>query len=790
MAQQNNIRRTFWELINNYVVEIPQIQRDYAQGRDSALDLRNRFLNRILESLKTPENNLRLDFIYGDTFTINGKKGFHPLDGQQRLTTLWLLHWYVALKAAKLKSQKEKFRQFRYMVRESSDAFLQFLCDFELTCAPKTLCKTIREQNGFYSIWQQDPTVVSILNMLDSIEDRFSAGDDFVSIWELLTNSAQCPIFFYLLPLKDIGHTDDLYIKMNARGKPLSSYENFKADLVKEIRDHNWGAKLEYSTLLDGKWTDVFWKYRLTGTSQIDEIYLAFITRYLSHVFICEGKASNGGKISEDSLKKEDPIEWRLYQEAAAERGESIYKYEYTSFDPYRSLITEEELVRLKHIFENITQIGENVRRPSWEEKNPLTFIPQYDDSEHITMLTMKQRLAFHGICCYLRIEGFDAKTFSQWMRIVWNLSENLNTESTLAGLFGALRTIDELGAHSHGIYEWFDSDGSIDNDYGRAQVFEEREKAIKIMKAGTAWEEKIKAAEKEYNGAIRFLFLDENSKVNWEHFDKKREKLAEILTKDGVTEPYQKDAVLLKALVSYCDRWTSQLESWSGHYRYVFGFDYDTWRDNILLRVDDTIKNDIQLIYASPVHHILMGDLMNPKPLLINAEGEEDQDSYHKHAYETLIYTDILNDFNGPRYYVRWYRSNLCLYPSSEGVMLTMNERDGILSTLIDSSRIELTRGNTHKSSGRTVIDGWDVWFIYKGREFTWYVDNGQSQIRIKTDEGSFDYTNLTGCGFSWNRDNFEVNAFVQKLEQAVAQLATLATNQSSESLTVSTQY
>ena len=57
MAQQNNIRRTFWELISNYVVEIPQIQRDYAQGRDSALDLRNRFLNRILESLKNPENN-------------------------------------------------------------------------------------------------------------------------------------------------------------------------------------------------------------------------------------------------------------------------------------------------------------------------------------------------------------------------------------------------------------------------------------------------------------------------------------------------------------------------------------------------------------------------------------------------------------------------------------------------------------------------------------------------------------------------------------------------------------
>ena len=76
-------------------IEIPIIQRDYAQGRtfSNVQRIRNRFLEAIYDAL-TNHKRMTLDFVYGE---IENKK-FIPLDGQQRLTTLFLLHWYAAKK--------------------------------------------------------------------------------------------------------------------------------------------------------------------------------------------------------------------------------------------------------------------------------------------------------------------------------------------------------------------------------------------------------------------------------------------------------------------------------------------------------------------------------------------------------------------------------------------------------------------------------------------------------------------------------------------------------------------
>ena len=88
-------RTIFYQLFENYEqVVIPIIQREYAQGR--AKIVRNEFLKALYDALCQPEDApelpLDLDFIYGSV--VNGS--FQPLDGQQRLTTLFLLHWYLA----------------------------------------------------------------------------------------------------------------------------------------------------------------------------------------------------------------------------------------------------------------------------------------------------------------------------------------------------------------------------------------------------------------------------------------------------------------------------------------------------------------------------------------------------------------------------------------------------------------------------------------------------------------------------------------------------------------------
>ena len=68
-------------------IEIPIIQRDYAQGRKNAKEIRNDFLKDIFVHLNDNQA-MKLSFVYGTT---NGSM-YVPYDGQQRLTTLFLFH--------------------------------------------------------------------------------------------------------------------------------------------------------------------------------------------------------------------------------------------------------------------------------------------------------------------------------------------------------------------------------------------------------------------------------------------------------------------------------------------------------------------------------------------------------------------------------------------------------------------------------------------------------------------------------------------------------------------------
>lgn len=75
-------------LLESYRIVIPLIQRDYAQGRKDlrTTEVRKQLLidiNSVLINSELP--TLDLNFIYGKSHNGN----FIPLDGQQRLTTLF-----------------------------------------------------------------------------------------------------------------------------------------------------------------------------------------------------------------------------------------------------------------------------------------------------------------------------------------------------------------------------------------------------------------------------------------------------------------------------------------------------------------------------------------------------------------------------------------------------------------------------------------------------------------------------------------------------------------------------
>ena len=127
---------SFWHLLKEKRIVIPIIQRDYAQGRIGKEYLRQRFLGQLLCALKTdtPESKLVLDFVYGST---EGNI-LYPLDGQQRLTTLWLLHWYLALRAGALDEDGQTLRNFSYETRTSSRIFCDNLCKIKASYKPET----------------------------------------------------------------------------------------------------------------------------------------------------------------------------------------------------------------------------------------------------------------------------------------------------------------------------------------------------------------------------------------------------------------------------------------------------------------------------------------------------------------------------------------------------------------------------------------------------------------------------------------------------------------------------
>lgn len=256
-------------------IEIPKIQRDYAYGRTDKKNERKR--NNFLDSLYDAVNGkpITLDFIYGDI----KQNILTPLDGQQRLTTLFLLYWYASKKEQVAESETSFLKCFSYETRPSARQFCEIITtksiEFE---AGKTLSELIKDQNWFPLEWQHDATVSSMLVMLDAIQEKFRQVED---LYAKLEN-----ISFYFLPIENMGLTDDLYIKMNSRGKPLTPFEHFKAEFEKQLILADQKLAKRIGAKIDREWTDLLWDYRNSGVGDdsdntTDDEFLRYF------IFIC-----------------------------------------------------------------------------------------------------------------------------------------------------------------------------------------------------------------------------------------------------------------------------------------------------------------------------------------------------------------------------------------------------------------------------------------------------------------------------------------------------------------------
>ena len=116
------------------------------------------------------------------------KKGsqWYVIGGQQRLTTLFLLHWYFDVKENKLtEAVKDVLRKFTYETRLSSRDFCAGLGehskDYQKLFANKDINdiqSVIIDSALYFLSWKYDPTIVSMSNMIDAIHSIFATLPD------------------------------------------------------------------------------------------------------------------------------------------------------------------------------------------------------------------------------------------------------------------------------------------------------------------------------------------------------------------------------------------------------------------------------------------------------------------------------------------------------------------------------------------------------------------------------------------------------------------------------------
>lgn len=763
---KNNDKVSFWKLLNEKKIIIPIIQRDYAQGREGKEFLRERFLGQLFDALKDNANPLVLDFVYGSV----ENNTLYPLDGQQRLTTLWLLHWYLALCAGTLSEDKKVLERFSYETRISSRTFCQKLCSVTQSYQPQThgIATFVRNQTWFYSAYEQDPTIQSMLRMLngtdisdsnkmditDGIEEYcIKTGLTKEKAKELLERlkGEDAPISFYLLNMEDknMPLADDLYIKMNARGKVLTDFENFKVDLLKYklssgkcLIPENDMSNESFSLLLDTRWTDLFWLYRSTDC-HIDEIYMSFLNHFFLNWYIANTDGSADKVISSDLYKVL----------SAAEIGKGSH-YRYLSISIYEPALTGECIEALSKCLNRMCDLynnakGDNKQKlqainplfmPYWEEvaengesdkaNKIFSFIPRYvtDDNTNTPVpITLKQQVVFHAICVYLtNCEKVETDKLKDWVHFVWNMVENSYLDSKQS--VGAIRFFDkelnklpkienhiapdpDIACKDIIAYLAALNEGQINDVFGRRQLLEEIAKAKQIKQYG--WKDKIHKAEKAafFKGAIAFLFNNEKGETDWAKFNKKWETAQELFDKDGVKA--DKTVAAMQTLYSYCDDWGSQFW-WNAK---IFNGKASTWKEQILTKVDGENK----YVYAKPVHYLLMG----AEP---SKERKEDR-RLRLLSSNSLIEHLVKENPKGQDMYIRYPHDSLYYCGKKFGVMLYYESRDKCLNELLKNNKIKLLAGQNEKISIKN-DDGNEVDAVFWGDlniNFDYYPENGE---------------------------------------------------------------
>lgn len=458
---------TFSDLLQNRCfdlskIEIPLLQRDYVQGQKSYDGEKMnktglRFIRAIFDSMQS-NKTLDMDFIYGSV-TEDGR--FIPLDGQQRLTTLFLLHWYFACKDFSGSELDEKLKElscFSYETRISSREFCTELCKLKKVFGKEERPSDyIRNEPWFFNKFNVDPTVSAMLNMLDAIHK--------LSVQTNVDYSKLNLLRFNVLNLENFGLTEELYLKMNARGKLLTEFEKLKAELEKKADDSKWEEAAQeqekFYFKADREWQDLFWQEFKKSS---DSAFLNFMANEaLVHI------ALNSQNLESDE-KRIQKIAGNTEELSADDFDSAMFSDLKKSLDLYctNKNETKKPAIDLWDFCENEHTLFSMICGGAGE-------------NESWNGVTYSVRGIFYAQSLYLEKADYSESSFTDWMRVIRNIAQNATIDSVQT-FRGFLNLIQELSAGAGDIYAYLSSH-TVNSNFAKAQVQEEIYKAKLISK-------------------------------------------------------------------------------------------------------------------------------------------------------------------------------------------------------------------------------------------------------------------------------------------------------------------
>lgn len=276
-------------------ISVPRLQRDYVQGTNENI------IRPFINDLMNGADAIDLNYIYGTT---DNNGNFQPVDGQQRLTTIWLLRLCLS-KAAGV--------EFNVSLQYDAREFANEYCK-QLSCATVDEIRNPRQAAWYLKVWGDDYSVRAMNSALRVIWKYMPSNkEDILTVLHSLDNRLK---YCALMLGGDIN--EDIYIKMNRRGVQLSAFENLKSWLDKQAETANKYTpdfSKNWKDRMDSSWSAMMWDLADKSDTEkdicIDDLMLNCIYSF-AHCYLSKIKEDVFNKYFNDNESNKQDAQFTL----------------------------------------------------------------------------------------------------------------------------------------------------------------------------------------------------------------------------------------------------------------------------------------------------------------------------------------------------------------------------------------------------------------------------------------------------------------------------------------------